>query len=111
MLALLLIGCIHRVEVTSLPAGAVLYRKQTQLGDAPVTVRIPMFASTEIEARMPGYRTVTTRLRGVGTMSFVSDFVFLHWRKAVGARPKGQVELRLIPEHGPVGTWEPDEVP
>ncbi|MSQ03873.1 MAG: hypothetical protein EXR71_18625 [Myxococcales bacterium] len=93
MLGLLLIGCIHRVEVTTLPEGAMLYRKQTQLGAAPVTVRIPMFSATEIEARMTGYRTVTSRLRGVGM------------------RTKGKVELRLVPEHGPVGTWEPDAVP
>lgn len=89
----------------------MLYRQQTKLGAAPVVVRIPMFASTRIEARMPGYRTLTTRLRGVGTMSFVSDFVFLHWLKAVGLRPKDEIELRLLPEHGPVGTWEADAVP
>ena len=111
MLPLLLLGCIHRVEVTTFPEGATLYRKGRQLGEAPLVVRIPMFATTQVEAKMPGYRAVDTKLRGVGTASFVADVLFLHWLKAVGLRTKAEVELRLMPEHGPVGTWAPEDVP
>lgn len=89
----------------------MVYRKQTEVGDSPVVLKIPMFGSTYVEARMPGYRTLDTELRGVGTMSFVSDFLLLHWAKSFGFRPKAQVELRLMSEHGPVGTWDPDQVP
>ncbi len=102
---------MHRVQIATIPAGAVLYRNESRLGEAPLMVRIPMFASTKVDVRLPGYRSVTTSLRGVGTASFVTDFLSLHWARALGLRPRAGVEIRLSPDHGPVGTWEPDEVP
>jgi hypothetical protein len=111
LLALLLIGCVHRIEVTTIPAGATLYRAQTRIGEAPADVPIWIFSSTKIEARLPGYRPVTTQLRGMGTASFFVDFLTLHWPRALGLRTRGVVEIRMMPEHGPVGTWTPDEVP
>lgn len=110
-IALLLLGCVHRIEVTTIPSGATLYREQARLGEAPATVPIRIFSSTRIEARLPGYRSVTTQLRGMGTASFLADFLTLHWPRALGIQPRGTVEIRMMPEHGPVGTWTPEDVP
>ena len=60
----LLLGCVHRVEVVTVPAGANLYRAGAHVGEAPSTVAIRPFATTRIEARLPGYRTAATSLRG-----------------------------------------------
>jgi hypothetical protein len=106
-IALLLLGCVHRIEVTTIPAGATLYRAQTHLGEAPAIVPMRIFSSTRIEARLPGYRPV----RGMGTASFFVDFLTLHWPRALGLQPRGTVEIRMMPEHGPVGTWTPEDVP
>lgn len=111
MFTLFLLGCVHRVQVTTIPAGAALYRNEARVGEAPVALKIPIFASTKVQARLPGYRSVTTSLRGVGTASFITDFLFLHWRKALGLRTKADVEIRLTPDHGPLGTWDPEQVP
>lgn len=109
--ALLLLGCVHRVEVTTVPTGANLYRAGAHVGEAPGTVAIRPFASTRIEARLPGYRTATTSLRGVGTFSFLAELITLRWGRALGLRPRAAVEIRLMPEHGPAGTWAPEDVP
>lgn len=109
--ALLLLGCVHRVTITTLPEGANLYRAGTHVGQAPATVAIRPFGATGVEARLPGYREATTSLRGVGTMSFVAEFLTLRWGRALGLRPRADVEIRLVPDHGPAGTWSPDDVP
>lgn len=111
MLTLLLLGCVHRVQVTTVPAGAALYRDEARVGEAPAQVRVPIFSSRTIEARLPGYRSVTTVLPRVGPLSFLGDVFSLHWGQALGLRDKVAVEIRLIPDHGPVGTWEPEIVP
>jgi len=111
VLALLLLGCVHRVQVTTVPVGATLYRNEARLGEAPVEVRVPIFSSRHVEARLPGYRSVTTVLPRVGPMSYLSDVFSLHWGQALGLRDKAVVEIRLMPDHGPVGTWEPEIVP
>ena len=29
----------------------------------------------------------------------------------LGGRPRGEVELMLVPEHEPAGAWNPEEIP
>ena len=98
-LAALSAGCATHVKIDSRPiAGEV----RTQSGaryrlPADVPVRWRPFARPVVTVSAPGYRAVDVPLHlGWGPLS-------LH-----GAH---EYEISLVPVHGPVGTWTPDDVP
>jgi hypothetical protein len=70
-----------------------------------------MGGARAIRASLGGYRTVTVRLPlHATTTGFLVDVLTLRWRRAFGGVPYTTVELRLVPEHGGVGTWDPEDV-
>ena len=89
MLFLALIGCFghSKVTVDTRPTGATLEWKET-VATSPGTVTVPFypFARRKVQVSSPGYRPVTVILR----------------------RKDHQIEVVLVPEHGPVGTWTPE---
>lgn len=109
-----LAGCVHRVEVTTVPAGAVVYQDGQRLGPAPVVVEVHPFQAARrrhVSATLPGYRDLDVRLPlSAGTWGFAADVVTLRWGRALGRRAHSSCELRLVPEHGGVGTWDPEDV-
>jgi hypothetical protein len=84
----LLAGCAHKVALTSVPAGAVVSLGGKRIGTTPLTVPIRFLGSRAVRIETVGYRPLDIR---VGT-----------------AR---QVEVRLVPEHGAAGTWDPSDLP
>jgi hypothetical protein len=83
---LLLVGCAHTVSLTSDPVGAFVTVDGARVGVTPYDVVVRKRGTVTVE--MVGYRPI----------SF-----------PVGPRTHRFVDLRLIPEHGGAGTWEPSE--
>lgn len=85
---LLLVACLHPVAVTSHPSGAVVSFGGQIVGQAPVTVPVPLRGG-EVMVEVAGYRPYVRRLTW--------------WT------PR-RLEIRLVAEHGPAGTWQPEDV-
>jgi hypothetical protein len=98
LLAALLGGCMVRVPVTTTPVLAEL-RVAEQRFRAPAEVRLRWtpLRRPQLTAVSPGYRAAVVR-------------VPLGWGP-LALRGVDPIEIVLLPEHGPAGTWSPDEVP
>lgn len=105
-----LAGCVHRIEVRSNPPGAAVTWNGTSAGRAPAQLTVRPFQPHAVTLRLTGYRTADVTLAHTGSMSFVSDALTLHWFRAIGLVPYAQVEVRLLREHGGIGTWEPEDL-
>ena len=108
--ALLLLGCVHRVPIQSLPAGATVTWNGEEVGRAPVEVEVRPFRPRELEVTLPGYRPAVLRLSRTGPMSFVAEAVTLRWFRATGLVPWHTVEVTLVREHGGIGTWDAEDL-
>ena len=106
---LLLLGCIHKVQILSSPAGALLFENGEQLGTTPETIRLHPFERPRLSVSLPGYRTLTFRpdMRAV-FWDFIGEAITLHWGQAWGLRPYISWELVLIPEHATYGGVAPE---
>lgn len=95
LFTLLLPGCVRRVIVESDPAGAMVRDEEQVLGPTPYERRvwwIP-FAHQRVTVGMVGYRRVSVDLR--------RDLGLFRWQTVH--------EVVLVPEHGPSGTWLPED--
>jgi hypothetical protein len=106
---LLLIGCIHKVQVLSSPAGALLFEDGEQVGTTPETIQIRPFVRPRYTVSLPGYRTLTFRPDNRAIFwDFLGEAVTFHWRQALGIKPYLSWELVLIPEHPTYGGSVPE---
>ncbi|TNE84220.1 MAG: hypothetical protein EP330_30330 [Deltaproteobacteria bacterium] len=107
---LLLTACAYKVELTSAPAGArVDLPDGTQVFTPEVvTLKVAPFNRQEITVSAPGYRplTVDVRHREARAWRYLTDAVFRP--KTFTGAPRGHLELQLVPQHGPAGTWTPE---
>ena len=110
--ALLLAGCAHRVALDSDPPGATVRRGDAALGVTPTEVRLRWWPGRKlpVEVASPGYRAVAIRLdEDVGILRIAGEVLTLRWRRLLGLRPRAVHRLVLVPEHGPAGTWTPED--
>ena len=98
------------MDVVTVPAGALVqYDAASQ--PSPTSVLVPFGGARTIRVSLGGYRTLSAALPAhVTTTGFLADVLTLRWRRAFGAVPYTTLELRLVPEHGGVGTWDPEDV-
>lgn len=82
-------GCVHRVTLVSHPAAAYVTVGETRAGVAPVELEVPLFGERRVSVQRSGFRTVDLRLP------------FL---------PPREIEVRLVPEHGGAGSWDPEDI-
>jgi hypothetical protein len=120
LIAALLLACTWRMRLASEPPGAEVRLPDHQVVSTPsiVTVHYNFFRPAPIVVSAPGYRTSTFDLRhrpGVGAPEInvwrVIMYPIWHPLAAFEKEPRRRLELVLIPEHGPAGTWQPDAVP
>ena len=107
-------GCVHMVEVVSTPSGAYVEYGRRHKGEdsrvqtieTPGVIRVSTlpFARQPFIVSMPGYRTFGGDLRwaGIETLAEVP--------KVVGLQRVRRLEIHLLREHGPVGTWDPAHI-
>lgn len=100
-------GCAYKVELSSAPIGARVDLPNGKHVFTPdvVKLRVAPFKKQEVTVSSPGYRPLTVDLRQheLRFWRYLSDALFrpATWTGA----PRGHLELRLVPQHGPAGTW------
>lgn len=107
-------GCAYHVRFESSPVGAVLTEPDgTQVAlPADVQLKWTPLRHPRVSVAAPGYRTLKFRVarRHVQEIEFVTDVV-TNPAEAFGKVPRRVIILRLVPDHGPAGTWSPSDVP
>lgn len=84
------------------------------VGATPVEVvvwSVP-FARPKARLSMPGYRPVQVGLRrDRKPLARLWDLLTFRWRRAFALVPAAHHEVLLVQDHGPAGTWTPEDVP
>ncbi len=114
LLALLLLGaCAHRVRVESDPPGATVKVRKKSKGPAPQELRflwLP-FRQLNFSVSAPGYRTVVVQASDyAGFGVFTRELLSLRFGRLSGVKPRATIQVVLVREHGPAGTWTEEEV-
>ena len=106
-LVLLSSGCAYKVALKSTPSAVLIELPGGAVAPTPTTyiARWAPFNSVPIRATARGYRPLEVDLRR--TEVRFGRFLLRGFR----GRPRGEVELVLVPEHGPVGTWIEQDLP
>ena len=106
-------GCAYKVGITASPSTATIDlpgERGTVVTPAEVVFRWAPFNHQVIRATADGYRPLEIDLRDreIRASRYVTDALF---RPATFfGRPRGEVRLVLVPEHGPIGTWSASDV-
>jgi hypothetical protein len=99
-LMLALVGCLYTVHLDSRPR--------------PVVVELPdgrrVTTPTEVQVRWRPFRRQTLTASAVGYRPRVLRMGELRSHRALGGRDI-EVEVLLVPAHGPAGTWSAEDVP
>lgn len=106
LLPLLLCGCAYRVRLLSTPPGALVELPSGRQVITPADVRLQWapYNHQVLKVTARGHRPFEVDLRD--TEVKFGRYLFRGFK-----RPRGEVELVLVPTHGPAGTWTPSEVP
>lgn len=111
MLALLA-GCPNRFIIDSHPAGARVTVNGRNLGPAPVETTLAWWPwrPMRAELKLTGYRPVVINLqRDVGPFRLLGELLTGRFKRLVGRAARVRHEVVLVVDHGPVGTWTPQE--
>lgn len=106
-------GCAHRVAIHTEPPGATIKVGRKVIGPAPQEVRFWWWPGRPMRVRVEkrGYRPLVIEASDtVHARSFLRDFFTFHYKRMVGLTPRASVNVLLIRDHGPAGTWTPDDV-
>lgn len=103
-----LAGCGYRVVLTSVPqvAEVVLPNGEALTTPCEAVFRWTPYRPQWVTVRAPGHRELRLDL----SKAEIKAYRFLGGTIAHPAtlwgRPRGEVKFLLVPEHGPVGTWD-----
>lgn len=106
-------ACAHRVEIHSEPPGATIKVGRKVVGPAPQQVRFLWWPGRPMRVRVEkrGYRPLVIEASDtVHLRNFIGEFFTFRYKRLVGLTPRATVEVLLVREHGPAGTWTPDDV-
>ncbi len=112
LLLLQFIACRHQIEVKTLPASATLYHKDKELGDTPVEITFWWFPFRPfpITAKLNGYRPMKFEAgNSLSSRLIMRDIFGLRIKRLLGIETRNIHTIQLIREHGPAGTWTPEE--
>lgn len=111
-IALFLPGCAYRLHLSSTPEPAQVLLPDGRVVRTPTdeTFRWTLDNEQIVQVSAPGYRTfaVDLRDREIKLTRYIVG-IFTRWGRGRDA-PRGHVAFVLVPAHGPVGTWDPEEV-
>ncbi|MEQ1504558.1 MAG: hypothetical protein ABMB14_20130 [Myxococcota bacterium] len=116
-----LAGCAYKVTLTAEPTPTeivlpdnlpdrLVVNGDRVVTPADVTLRWVPFGHQRVVVSAPGYRTLEVDLRReeirwsrflIGTLAHPAT---------LSGRPRGEVRFVLVPDHGPAGTWTPDQI-
>lgn len=106
-------SCAHRITVVSEPVGADVVLRGRELGPTPVEVVLwtNPFVRPRATLSFPGYRRVRVDLsRNRRPLRRFRELLVLRWRRAFALVSVAEHEVLMVPNHGPAGTWTPEDV-
>ena len=111
LLGWLLIGCSYGVVVASSPPGASVYLDDVVAGVTPLQGEVRnRRRRPAVRVELTGYRSFEVDMRSdLGPVDRLRYNLRHPWI-VLGTRPPPTRTLVLIPEHGPAGTWTPEDV-
>jgi len=113
LLAATLSGCTYHLRVESFPNGATLTIDDAETHVLPTDLYLKWraFRPYPVRVEANGYRPLVFELRRrhLHEIDFVTD-VIVNPNEAFGDAPRRVLEVRLVPEHGPSGTWSYDDL-
>ena len=111
--ALLMSGCAHRVVIESDPPGANIRVNHKVVGVTPAEIKVKWVPFREIPVTVsaPGRRWVKIDLsKDLGLMRLGWQAMTLQTGKLTGKVPRTTHRALFVHKHGPVGTWNSDDV-
>ena len=104
-------GCAYKATLHTDPIGASLYVDNELVGIAPYDVTVRAFSGPrQVRVELPGYRPYEVHFGTERRLLPRLRFALVHPAVVLGRKPPPERLLLLIPEHGPAGTWTPEDV-
>ena len=106
------LSCRHKVTIESSPYGADAYWKEESIGKTPMEYTFWWYPGRRIPITVEyfGYRTSVLDIhRSISPLIIADDIIHLRIRRLIGVRTRNTHNAVLIPEHGPAGTWTPED--
>lgn len=105
-------SCRHTVEIESAPYGADVYWKDQNIGQTPMEYSFWWYPTRRIPLTVQyfGYRTSVLDVhRSISPLIIADDIIHFRLMRLIGLNTRNTHNAILIPEHGPSGTWTPDD--
>ena len=86
--------------------------QEEEIGTTPLETTLLWypFHYTPIEVSLPNYRSIVIHPEQQVTVRKISrDLFFFRYKRWLGLEPRNTHTLYLIRDHGPAGTWSPDD--
>ena len=112
LLLLQFAACRHQIEVKTLPSSAMISHNGQELGAAPVEITFWWFPFRPfpITAELNGYRSMKFQAGdSLSTRLIMRDIFGLRIKRLLGVETRNIHTIQLIREHGPAGTWTPED--
>jgi hypothetical protein len=104
-------GCAYRATLQTNPIGAAVFIDGEAAGIAPVLITVTgLWRKPQVLVELPGYRSYEIDLATESRPWPRIVFAWTHPLVVLGKRPPPTRIMMLIPEHGPAGTWTPEDV-
>jgi len=105
-------SCRHQVAIESTPYGADVYWKEDKLGKTPMEYTFWWYPGRRIPLTVQyfGYRdSVLDIHRSISPLIIADDIIHFRWKQLIGKAIRTTNTAVLVPEHGPAGTWSPED--
>ena len=112
ILLLPIFACRHQVVIETAPKSATITHKKEKLGQAPIEITYFWFPFRKfpLKAELNGYRTVNfDASKTISSRIILGDILHLRIQRLLGLKPRNTHTILLIREHGPAGTWTPED--
>jgi hypothetical protein len=112
-LLLLWTACAYKVELSSVPASVEVELPDGSVVTTPTVVRLRWvpFEHQRITAVTEGYRPLIVDLRRDEIRWTRLAFGWIRHPGVLWGEPRGEVQVILVPDHGPAGTWTIEDIP
>ena len=107
-----LLGCRHQFRVESTPPGARVTYKGEDVGTTPLNITLwwMPFQKLPVNISLTNYRSLTFSAGEHLSLPAVTRELFaFRYKRLLGLTPRTTHQIQLIREHGPAGTWTPEE--
>ena len=106
------LSCRHKVTIESTPYGSDVYWKEESIGKTPMEYTFWWYPGRRIPITVEyfGYRTSVLDVhRSISPLIIADDIIHFRIRRLIGRQIRNMHNAVLVPEHGPAGTWTPED--